>query len=84
MPEWPQLISYKQMLTVGGHANSLLQGLQMSGQGSPQNHMMTAVRVNQTIKLRKMMRTYNAQTMKNISQRLPANACADVIRCDTH
>lgn len=38
------------MLTVGAHANSLLQGLQMSGHGSPQNHMMTATMTNQAIK----------------------------------
>lgn len=50
------------MLTVGGHANSLLQ--EMSGEGSPQIHMMTAVIVNQTTKLRTIMRMYSAQTMK--------------------
>lgn len=56
------------MLTVGAHANSLLQGLQMSGHGSPQNHMMTAMIENRNIRPKTRMGMHSAPTMNNINK----------------
>ena len=65
--QWPQLIYNKWVLTVGAHANSLLQGLQMSDHDSPRNHMMTATMMNQAIKANTIKGMYRPQTMNNFS-----------------